>query len=248
MSRNGRIRAEMGAEWRSFLRRRTAVFFTFFFPILLVVIFGALVRTEPDAGGLFAESPAYYIAGYIAVVVLFTPLSRVSSSVARNRESNRFEKLSTTPLTRMEWLLAHTIVSIILVSVASIVILIILAGLTGATPNPSPIVIPFVAIGVAVFSGLGAIIGRIADSQDGAIAAANSIALPLLFLSETFIPLHLLPGWLHPLINWLPLTPFARGVRAVTYSGGPWIGELLLLCVFALIFWIAGARAIPRSE
>ena len=68
MTRLGRIRTEAVAAARSFTRRRTAVFFTFFFPVILVVIFGALVRTQPTGGGLFAEPAGYYIPGYLAVV------------------------------------------------------------------------------------------------------------------------------------------------------------------------------------
>ncbi|MFW5917963.1 MAG: ABC transporter permease, partial [Haloferacaceae archaeon] len=47
MTRPGRIAAEFRAGWRAFVRRRTAVFFTFFFPVLIVLIFGALVQTQP---------------------------------------------------------------------------------------------------------------------------------------------------------------------------------------------------------
>ncbi len=67
------------------------MFFTFFFPVIIVLIFGALVQTQPTGGGLFAEPPAYYVPGYLAVVVLFTPLSRVGRAVARHRDGNRFE-------------------------------------------------------------------------------------------------------------------------------------------------------------
>src|SRR5699024_10586071 len=88
-----RVRSEFTAAWNSFLRRRTAVFFTFFFPVLLIVIFGVLVGSRPTGGGLFAKAPGYYVPGYLAVVVLFTPLSRVGSTVARYRDGNRFEKL-----------------------------------------------------------------------------------------------------------------------------------------------------------
>ena len=91
MSRLTRVRAEASAGWRSFVRRRTAVFFTFFFPVILIVIFGALVRTDPTGEGLFTEPPAYYVPGYLAVVGLCTPLSRMGSEVARHREGHRFE-------------------------------------------------------------------------------------------------------------------------------------------------------------
>lgn len=248
MSATARIRAEFGAAWRSFVRRRTAVFFTFFFPVILIVIFGALVRTDPTGGGLFTEPAEYYLAGYLAVVVMFTPLSRVGSTVARHREGTRFEKLATTPLSRTEWLLAHTLVNVVLVGAASAVLLVILLLITDAQFVLSPLLIPFVALGVALFCGFGAILGRVADSQDGVIAAANTVALPMLFLAETFVPPALLPEWMEPVIDLLPLTYFARGVRAVTSTGDPWLADLAILAGLAVAFLLAGAYAIPRTD
>ncbi|MGM0606543.1 MAG: ABC transporter permease [Halobacteriota archaeon] len=253
MSSVRRIRAEAIAGGRSFLRRRTAVFFTFFFPVILVVIFGALVRTQPTGGGLFAEPSAYYIPGYLATVVLFTPLSRVGSEIARAREFNRFEKLATTPLSRAEWLLAQTIVNVAIIGIASVLILALVLALTGATV-PLSIellwLVPLVTFAVVLFCGFGAILGRTADSQDGVIAASNTIALPLLFLSDTFIPLELLPSWFVPAIELSPLTYFSRGVRAVTYPvGGDTLWpELAILAVAAVVFFAAGAYAIPRTD
>jgi ABC-2 type transport system permease protein len=149
MSTADRIAAEFRAGWLAFVRRRTAVFFTFLFPVILIVIFGALVRTGP--GGLFSEPPAYYLPGYLAVVVLFTPLSRVSSTVARHREGRRFETLATTPLRTGGWLLAHTLVNAVLVVLAGVVVLALGLVITGATVSLSPLLVPFVVLGTAVF-------------------------------------------------------------------------------------------------
>ena len=247
MSTAARISAEFGAAWRSFVRRRTAVFFTFFFPVILIVIFGALVRTDPTGGGLFTEPAEYYLAGYLAVVVMFTPLSRVGSTVARHREGTRFEKLATTPLTRIEWLFAHTLVNIALVGAASAVLLVILRLITDAQFVVSLLLIPFIGLGVTLFCGFGALLGRIADSQDGVIAAANTVALPMLFLAETFVPPALLPDWMQPVIQLLPLTYFTRGVRSAT-TGGPWLGDLSILAALAVVFLLTGAYAIPRTD
>ena len=252
-----RVRSEVGAGWRSFVRRRTAVFFTFFFPVILIVIFGALVRTDPTGDGLFAEPAAYYVPGYLAVVVLFTPLSRMGSEVARHREGNRFEKLATTPLSRGEWLLAQTIVNAIIIAIASALIYVLVVALTGADVVPSALLLPYVAAGVVCFCGIGAILGSYTESQDGAVAASNAIGLPLLFLSETFIPLDQLPGWFGPLVNLSPLTYFARGVRAATYPGwesatvtgfDPAVGNLAILAAIAVVAFWAGVRSIPRTD
>jgi ABC-2 type transport system permease protein len=260
MSRLGRIRAEAVAAGLSFLRRKTAVFFTFFFPVILVVIFGALVRTRPGGGGLFAAPPAYYVPGYLATVVLFTPLSRIGSEIARHREDHRFEKLATTPLSRAEWLAAHTLVNAGIIGIASLLILVLVVVLTGASLPVSPtllLLVPFVGLGVILFCGFGAILGRIADSQDGVIAMSNTIALPLLFLSDTFISPGLLPDWFGIVEFASPLTYFARGVRAVTFDtagtglpappmGLP--GNLAVLAGLAVVFFAVGAYSVPRTE
>ncbi|MDY7081222.1 MAG: ABC transporter permease [Halobacteria archaeon] len=244
-----RIRSESRAAWYSFVRRRTAVFFTFFFPVIIIGIFGALVETNP-AGGLFSEPQGFYIPGYLAVVVLLTPLSRVGSTVARHRSNRRFEKLATTPLTRFEWLAAHTLVTTVLIGLASAVILGVLVLATGARFRVTPLLGVFVVVGVVTFCGLGALLGRLADSQDGVIAVSNAVGIPMLFLAETFVTPEMLPSAFHPVIDFLPLTYFSRGVRAVTYppaSGSP-MTDLGILFAVALGFFVAGGYLVPWKE
>ncbi|PSQ08351.1 ABC transporter permease [Halobacteriales archaeon QS_6_71_20] len=259
MSRAGRVRAETAAATRSFLRRRTAVFFTFFFPLLLVLIFGVLVRTQPGGGGLFARPDAYYLPGYLATVVLFTPLSRVGSEIARHRDGRRFEKLATTPLTRGEWLFAHTLVNVGVIGLASLLVFALVTLVTGASIPVSAdllLLVPFVVLGVVLFCGVGSVLGRLSDSQDGVVAASNSVALPLLFLSDTFVPPDLLPAWFLPAVNLSPLTYFSRGVRALTFAapeGGGLAGlsaggNLAVLGAVAVVAFAVGAVAVPRGE
>ncbi|MFB6156019.1 MAG: ABC transporter permease [Haloferacaceae archaeon] len=253
MIRSRRVGSEFRAAWHAFVRRRTAVFFTFFFPVIIILIFGALVRTQPTGGGLFAEPPGYYIPGYLGVVVLFTPLSRVGSTIARHRDDNRFEKLATTPLRRWEWLLAQTLVNVVIIGIASLLLLGLVVVVTSAAVLVSPallLLVPFVVLGVTVFCGIGALLGYVADSQDGVIAASNTVALPLLFLSETFVSPDLLPAWFRPFLGLSPLTYFSRGVRALTYdpAAGNVLVSLAVLAVLAAAFFAAGAYAIPRTD
>lgn len=262
MSRTRRLLATTRAGWHSFLRRRTAVFFTFFFPAIIVVIFGLLVQTQSTDGGLFTEPPGWYIAGYLTVVVLFTPLSRVGSEVARHRSGSQFEKLATTPLRRWEWLLAQTAVNTAIIGLASILLLGLIFAATDATVALGPelaLVVPFVAVGVAFFCAVGAILGSVVDSQDGVIAASNSIAIPLVFLSEAFVQRELLPAWLPLEIS--PLTYFARGVRDVTYPvtadsavtaaqfpiATPYL-DLLVLAGFAVVGFVVAAFLLPQTD
>lgn len=248
MSRSGRIASEAGAASRAFLRRRTAVFFTFLFPLVLVVIFGALVGTGAGGEGLFTEPAGYYVPGYLAVVVLFTPLTRTGSEVARAREGSRFEKLATTPLSRGEWLLAHTLVTAAVVAIAAALVVGLTVLVTDAAVRPALIAVPAVVLGAVLFCGVGAVLGRLADSRDGVVAASNALALPLLFLSETFVPPSLLPGWFRPAVSLSPLTYVTRTLRAAVHGDGGWGGPLAVLVVLAVVAFTLGAAAIPQTD
>lgn len=250
MTAVGRVQAAFVAAWYSFLRRRTAVFFTFFFPVIIILIFGVLVQTQSGGGGLFTKPPGYYVPGYLAVVVLFTPLSRVGSEVARHRDGNQFEKLATTPLSRAEWLFAQTLVNVVVIGLAGLLLLGLMVGVTGVDIALSPLLLPFVVFGVALFCGVGALLGRIADSQDGVIAASNALAIPLVFLSETFVQPSILPAWFPTELS--PLTYFSWGVRAVTYDPATAplspLASLGILTALTIIFFTAGAYALPQTD
>jgi ABC-2 type transport system permease protein len=254
VSRRRRLRAEFTAERRSFLRRRTAVFFTFVFPLLVVVVFGVLVQTDGAGVGLFARPPAFYVPGYLAVVVLFTPLSRVGSTVARHREGARFERLAVTPLRRWEWLLAHAGVNAAVIGLAALLLFVLTVLLTGVAVARSPallLLVPLTVLATVLFCGVGCVVGRVADSQDGVVAASNALALPLLFLSETFVAAGQLPAWFRPVVALSPLTYFARGARALV-APDPAVGlaltNLAVVAALAVVAVATGAAAVPRTD
>jgi ABC-2 type transport system permease protein len=246
----GRTRSEFRAALRAFLRRRTAVFFTFLFPAILIVIFGALVETGAGSTGLFTEPPAYYVPGYLALVVVFTPLSRVSSTVARHREGNRFEKLATTPLRRWEWLVAHAAVNVAVVLAAALLVVGLVVGLTGADLVVGVAALPAVVAGTVLFCGGGALLGAYTGSRDGAVAASNALGFPIIFLSETFVTPATLPEWFGPLTALSPLTYFSRAVRRSLTPGATAdpVAPLAVLVVLAAVVFALGAVSVPRTE
>jgi ABC-2 type transport system permease protein len=125
-------------------------------------------------------------------------------------------------------------------------------GSVVVTPLSVLVVGVAVAVAVALFCGVGALLGSFAGTQDGVIAASNAIALPLLFLSETFVTPGQLPAWFRPLTAASPLTYFSRAVREVTYAGGEPAGtpavNLTILLALAVVAVLAGAAALPRTD
>lgn len=236
-----RILSEANAARRSFLRRRTAVFFTFFFPVLLVVTFAGLHGSAPEGLGLSGRPSGFYLPGFLGVIVVLTPLSRVGSTVARFRNSQRFEKLATTPLRRAEWLAAHTLVNVVVIGLASVLLIGVYRLLMPESFALSLWLIPLIVLCVTTFCGIGALLGHVADSPDGVVAASNALAFPLVFGSDTFVSSDQLPDLVQALIPLSPLTHFARGVRAATYASHPIATPLAVLALFALALYPIGA-------
>ncbi|MFP4633276.1 MAG: ABC transporter permease [Halobacteriota archaeon] len=245
MSRLRRVKTEAVAEMRSFTRKPAAVFFTFVFPLILIAIFAVFVEADE---GLFARSQAYYLPGYLGFVVVLTPLSRVGSTVARGRDHRRFERLAATPMTQWEWFVAHAAVNAAFVLLASTAIYVVLSAVSGEM-RPSPAAALFVVCAATFFCGLGAVFGRLARSEDGAIAMSNGVGFPLLFLGDTFLSRESLPEFAVPLTEFNPLTPFSRGVRVSTGVVDGEVGLYLAVVVgLAVAGVVFGGFAVPWRE
>ncbi|MFP4590095.1 MAG: ABC transporter permease [Halobacteriales archaeon] len=243
MSRVDRLRAEVRLEYRSFVRRRTALFFTMVFPVLVVVAFALAIRAG-DGRFLGAEA-SYFLPGYLALMLVFAPMSRLSGSVPRDREAGRLEKRATTPLRRWEWVTARVVVVSALAAVPALAVLLVGATLTSATAAPSPWLVPLGLAVVTTFAGVGVVIGRLSDSEDGAIAVSNAIGFPLVFLSDTLLPPSVLPGWAEGVLVLSPVTHFARACRAALAGGQPGLVELVVLAAVAVGAFVVGVVALP---
>ncbi len=241
-----RIFSEFKVSLLSFLRKRTTVFFTFFFPLIIIGISAVFIQS--GGGGFLTHTHGFYISGYLSVVVLLTPLERMGSEITRYVSLKRFEKLTTTPIKKSEWLVSHILVNMLVVGIESIIIILIVTILD-SNFSFSILLIPFILFGVIVFCGIGCFIGSISDSQDSVTAISNAVGLPMLFLSDTFITKQILPPYIQPIIELSPLTYFARGVRASTYPPKymPWI-ELFIIIILAILSFIIAIQAIPMKK
>lgn len=238
-----RLRAEVVLEFRAFVRRRTALFFTVVFPVLVVGAFALAIRAGD--GELLGADASYFLPGYVALLVVFTPLSRLSGSVPRDRAAGRLEKRATTPLRRWEWLLARVVVAGGLALGPAVVVLLVGLRFTPATGTLSPWLVPLSAAVVVTFAGIGVLVGRLSDSEDGAIAVANALGFPVVFLSDTLLPPSVLPGWAEVWLAVSPVTHFARAARAAMAGGMPPLLEAVVLVGFAVAAFSLGVKVLP---
>jgi ABC-2 type transport system permease protein len=101
----------------------------------------------------------------------------------------------------------------------------------------------FLVFSIVLILGIGLSIGGWAKNERQAAPLANIIVFPMMFLSGTFFPRFLMPGWLQSITSFFPLTPVIDGARLIATEGkgllelGPQLGVMALWLV--IVYFIA---------
>jgi ABC-2 type transport system permease protein len=94
------------------------------------------------------------------------------------------------------------------------------------------VTLPLVLAGTLAFLSIGLVAGAKAKSVETASAVANLIVIPMAFLSGSFFPLSMAPGWLQTLSQVFPLRHLNDSMLDVMARGA---GPLDVLPEFGLL-------------
>jgi len=86
-------------------------------------------------------------------------------------------------------------------------------------------------------SWIFAFLGMIAKSASGVQGISMLILFPLTFLSNAFVPISTLPGWLQAFVNFNPISHLISAIRELTTSGT--IGSDFWLSIFGAFVIVA---------
>jgi ABC-2 type transport system permease protein len=156
----------------------------------------------------------FFVPGIIAMTVMTSSLLGSVNVNAELRQKGVIKKLSTTPITHTEWILSNVLYQFLLSIVAVITILLVSYGVFSVSLELNLWLPVFVVLDVFAFVGIGMILTRVAKEAESAAAAANVIMFPMMFLSGTFFPVEMMPGFLQNFARVLPLYYVNEGLRA----------------------------------
>ncbi len=91
------------------------------------------------------------------------------------------------------------------------------------------------AFGLIAFLGFGYLIAGLSNDENAASPLTNLVTLPQFLLSGTFFSTDVLPKWIQPIANNLPLSYFNSAVRKITTEGGDF--QQALPYLFGLLLW-----------
>lgn len=221
---------------------------------------GSLSLTQTSAGKIQSTNSAdYLIPGLIGFVILTTPMFSMTYVVSNYKRDKIFRQLSLTPLTKSEWYISKFLWYLILSTISAIEIVAIGYFAFGLKTTLTLLMVPFVLIGVFIFTTLGVFSGSVAKTEEGASVIGNIITFPMMFLSGTFFPISIMPGWLQSVAKVLPLYYVIDGLNSVmlyTNMKAAFTDVVVGVAVAAVIFvityvtfnWKEEKRSITRHR
>jgi ABC-2 type transport system permease protein len=185
----------------------------------------------------------FFVPGIIAMAVMTSCLSGALNMNAELRQKGILRKLTTTPITPADWLMSNMLYQLVLAAASTIAILIVSYLVFDVRLQLNGWLPAFIVLSVFVFVGMGLLLTPIAREAESAVAAANAILFPMMFLSGTFFPVDMMPGFLQSFARVLPLFYINEGLRAsMIFSDG---AEALRCAAItggvAVVLFVAGA-------
>jgi ABC-2 type transport system permease protein len=192
----------------------------------------------------------FFVPGIIAMSVMTSSLSGAVNVNAQLRQKGVIRKLSTTPITRADWILSNILYQFILAVMSTIALLLVSYAVFNVRLQITAWLPVFIGLEVFAFAGIGMILTRVAKEAESAVAAANVIMFPMMFLSGTFFPIEMMPGFLQKFARVLPLYYVNEGLRAsmVFVDHGAALGYAAVVAGVAAGVFILGIRATRWEE
>ncbi|KDN83225.1 ABC transporter permease [Kitasatospora cheerisanensis] len=214
------------------LRRMTRipeiVVFGLMQPVMFVLLFsyvmgGAIVIPgAPPGHDVYIQ---YLMAGIFAQTVTFA-VAGASAGIAEDMTKGLVDRFRSLPMSRAAVLTGRTLAD--LVQTAFTVVVLALVALLVGWRIHDGVLNALAAFGLLLmvgyaFSWIGALIGLSVRSPEAATSAGLIWLFPLTFISNAFVPVSSMPGWLQPIAYW---NPFSSTVQACRSLFGNQIGPV----------------------
>lgn len=208
-------------EFKLFVRQPVGFFFTFAFPVIVLLIFGSIFGNEPveDFGNKGTVDVS--VPGYIGMIIGTIGLLGLPVSLATYREQGVLRRFRATPLHPTVLLAAQVFVNLVMLFVGIGLLL-----LTGRIiyhlqfpDNIFPIILA-ILLGGASFFAVGFVLAGLLSTPRTAQAVGMAIFFPMLFLAGGAIPREIFPEGVKKVGEFLPLTHVITLIKDLWFGKG----------------------------
>jgi ABC-2 type transport system permease protein len=232
------------SELKLLSRDPVPMFFSLFFPTILVVILGSIPAfREPSAdlgGGRVID---IYVGIAVALTLAMLGLQVTPAVLAAYRERGILRRLATTPA-RPSYLLGAQLAAALLIALVSSGLAIVVGRVAFDVPLPSqPVgfVLAFVLAALGVFS-IGLFISAVAPNGKAGNAIGTLLFFPSMFFAGLWTPRELMPKVIQRIGDFTPLGAGERALHDAMTGHWPGLLSATVLVGYLVVFGFASAR------
>ncbi len=212
---------------KAFRRNPAAAFFTLVFPLMFLVIFSVIFGNNQMtvARGVTVSVATFYVPAIATFSVITACYTNIAMGLAFSRDAGVLKRTRGSPLPAWAFLFGR-IVHSVLIALLLVAICAAFGAIFYHATLPTrtlPAFLLTLVVGAAAFCALGIAMTAAIPNADSSPAIVNASILPLLFISNVFIPLQNPPAWLDFISKVFPVRHFADGLVgsffALTGSG-----------------------------
>jgi ABC-2 type transport system permease protein len=250
------LRRWSAARFKLALRNPRALFFTFAFPLMFVLLFNALnsgTRLDALAGPGQVAFAQYYTPSIGIFGLAMACYTGLIFGIATARDAGLLKRVRGTPLPMWTYL-GSWMGGTVLTGIASVVLMFgvaIPAFGVKLYADQLPAAIVSLLLGAACLSAVGLAVASLVKTADQAMPVAQITFLPLSFISGVFYPLQGAPHWLVQLANVFPLHHLVVAFDGALQPNAPhhgWSSDLWSLVAWTAVGLLVAVRRFSRES
>jgi ABC-2 type transport system permease protein len=238
--------------WIELLRERLNLALTVAQPAIWLVFFGAGVERAIDPTVVGTDD---YVGFMLAGIITFTIVGNgVSGAMPLlwDKETGYLDRLMSMPIARSSVIVSRFVFQVAQQS-AQILLVVLVALALGVRIAAGPLGLLVILVAAALLTmSVTAAFSALAYAvpQHGTFfAIAGFVTLPLLFMSNAFVPLQAMPGWMEAVARLNPLTYAIEAMRTLVVDGwdaGAVGSSLAVLALVAVACLALGTQQFRR--
>lgn len=213
---------------------------------------GGPVISEKTVTGKQIRYVDWVVPGVLGMNIMFACLFGVGYVIVRYRKSGYLKRVSATPMSSMEFLMAQMFSRLFIVLVTTSMVYIGTNFFMGFTMEGSYLALFLVLItGTFALLSLGLLVASRVTSEELAGGLLNMLTWPMMLVSGVWFSMEGAHPWLQKLADLSPLTHMIGAARSIMLDGASIVQvghHLIILLVMGMVFMTLGARLFKWSD
>jgi ABC-2 type transport system permease protein len=184
----------------------------------------------------------------LALSIINACFTSIAQIIAYKRDGGVLKRLHGTPMPSVAFFAGRILQTMGVTALLVVIVVafgVVLYGVELQTEK-LPAMIAAILVGAAAFCALGIAMSCFIPNADAAPAVVNAVILPLLFISDVFIPMENSPAWLSDLASLFPVSHLAESMHAafnpLTDDSGFEPKSLLVMAAWGIVGLIVSIR------